>query len=264
MPNPKTPSPLLMGGFSGPTSYPIRKFFSTEAPSPNPGLFDRPALNKHRNYSVCIIGTPNVGKSTLFNFLVQEHRALNMKIPGLTRDRKYGQMDQFGYPIRVIDTAGFEFDEITDKDLQKKMFEQTKIAIANSDLVLFLIDARRGINLSDMDLAKWLRKSVLERYPSTPQYQTLKDQISTNQDPTLTTAITRSLAAEELMLVDRIQLVANKCELPFNPELENEIYGLDLGEPIYISGEHGDNIHDLFGVINNSVTQDYKVTNNIF
>ncbi len=63
------------------------------------------------------------------------------------------------------------------------MFEQTKIAIANSDLVLFLIDARRGINLSDMDLARWLRKSILERYPSTPEYITLKDQISTGQDP---------------------------------------------------------------------------------
>ncbi len=60
------------------------------------------------------------------------------------------------------------------------------------------------------------------------------------------------------MLVDKIQLVANKCEQPFNPELENEIYGLNLGEPIYISGEHGDNIHDLFGVINDSVSQDYK------
>ena len=109
-------------------------------------------------FRVAIIGRPNVGKSTLFNKLVGKHYALTDDLPGVTRDRKeaFGNLGPLNFV--VIDTAGLE-NKITDDSLNKRMVEQTELAIGDADCCLFVVDGKSGIENDDLHFANWLRKS---------------------------------------------------------------------------------------------------------
>ncbi|MFI5014006.1 MAG: ribosome biogenesis GTPase Der [Hyphomicrobiales bacterium] len=106
---------------------------------------------------VAIVGRPNVGKSTLFNRLVGRKLALVDDRPGVTRDRREGEASLGGLSFTVIDTAGLE--EADAATLTGRMREQTKAAIAASDVVLMLIDARAGILPADRDIATLVRRA---------------------------------------------------------------------------------------------------------
>jgi GTP-binding protein len=106
--------------------------------------------------TLAIVGRPNVGKSTLFNRLTSRRQALVGVEPGLTRDRRYGAGRIGHFQFRVIDTAGFE--EAKGETLEARMREQTERAVAEADLVLFLIDAREGVTPMDQHFLRWLRK----------------------------------------------------------------------------------------------------------
>jgi len=105
---------------------------------------------------VAIIGRANVGKSTLFNRLVGRKIALVHDEPGVTRDRRIHKAKLYDLPLEVIDTAGFEYT--TADNIEKRMWEQTKKAIADADVVLFLIDARDGLQPFDEHLATLVRQ----------------------------------------------------------------------------------------------------------
>ena len=107
--------------------------------------------------TVAIIGRPNVGKSTLFNRLVGQKLALVDDRPGVTRDRREGEADLAGLSFRVIDTAGLE--EAEEGSLSDRMRGQTEVAIADADLILFLIDARAGVLPADRTFAELVRRS---------------------------------------------------------------------------------------------------------
>ena len=107
--------------------------------------------------TVAIIGRPNVGKSTLFNRLAGARRAIVDDTPGVTRDRSIVESDLAGISIRLIDTAGF--DEGPPGSLAARIRTQTNTAISESDLCLFLVDARAGITAADQLIAGALRKS---------------------------------------------------------------------------------------------------------
>ena len=92
---------------------------------------------------VAIVGRPNVGKSTLFNRLVGKRTALVDDAPGLTRDRREGQAHLAGAVFTIIDTAGLE--QADAGTLAGDMLAQTDRAVAEADLLLFLIDARAGV-----------------------------------------------------------------------------------------------------------------------
>jgi GTP-binding protein len=108
-------------------------------------------------FTVAIIGRPNVGKSTLFNRLVGRRLALVHDLPGVTRDRREALAEIGDLSFRLIDTAGLE--EAAPETLTGRMRKQTEAAIAEADLVLFLIDARAGITPADEHFAAALRTS---------------------------------------------------------------------------------------------------------
>ena len=105
---------------------------------------------------IAIIGRPNVGKSTLFNQLTRSRDALVADFPGLTRDRQYGNGKVGERPYLIVDTGGLVGDE---HGLDGLMADQVWVAVEEADVVLFLLDARDGINLSDEQIANRLRRS---------------------------------------------------------------------------------------------------------
>ena len=106
---------------------------------------------------VTIVGRANVGKSTLFNRLTRSRQALVADMPGLTRDRHYGEGRMGGRPYLIVDTGGFE--PVVKEGIVREMARQTEQAIAESDVIIFLVDAREGLNRLDYDIAHLLRRS---------------------------------------------------------------------------------------------------------
>jgi GTP-binding protein len=108
-------------------------------------------------FTVAIVGRPNVGKSTLFNRLVGRRVALVDDQPGVTRDRREGEGRLGDLSFKVIDTAGL--DDAARKSLTGRMQAQTAAAMAQADVVLFLVDARAGATATDRAFADVVRKS---------------------------------------------------------------------------------------------------------
>jgi GTPase len=106
---------------------------------------------------VAIIGRPNVGKSTLFNRLTGKRAALVDATPGLTRDRREGEAVLGRNTVRLIDTAGLEV--VSDGSIEARMRAQTEQAIADADIVLFVMDARAGVTPADRTFAELVRVS---------------------------------------------------------------------------------------------------------
>lgn len=105
---------------------------------------------------IALVGRPNVGKSTLFNYLTRSRDALVADYPGLTRDRQYGRVRRGSRDCLVVDTGG-----ITDATggVGEMALRQVHLAIAEADLMLFLVDARAGLTIADEAIADELRKA---------------------------------------------------------------------------------------------------------
>lgn len=105
---------------------------------------------------IALVGRPNVGKSTLFNRLTRSRDALVADFPGLTRDRKYGEARHQEQRFIVIDTGGITGEE---EGIDSHMADQSLAAVAESDAVLLLVDARAGLTAGDEELVRYLRRS---------------------------------------------------------------------------------------------------------
>jgi len=105
---------------------------------------------------IALVGRPNVGKSTLFNRLTKTRDAIVADYAGLTRDRHYGNGKQGQHEFIVIDTGGFEPDATS--GIYKEMAKQTRQAVAEADVVLFVVDARAGLSAQDHEIGKYMRK----------------------------------------------------------------------------------------------------------
>ncbi|MBE7553833.1 MAG: ribosome biogenesis GTPase Der [Anaerolineales bacterium] len=173
---------------------------------------------------VALVGRPNVGKSTLFNRLVGQRKAIVEDLAGTTRDRLYGDADWAGRDFIVVDTGGLEFDaaplreregEVTgfQAGVASRLFlreirEQAEIAIAEAEVIVLLVDAEAGLTSSDQDVAALLRRT---------------------DKPVL--------------------LAVNKAD---NLKRRNEavdFYALGLGDPIPVSALHGTGTGDLLDAI---------------
>jgi len=108
------------------------------------------------NTIVAIVGRPNVGKSTLFNRLIQSREAIVDSVSGVTRDRHYGKSDWNGKYFSVIDTGGYAIgsDDIFEEEIRK----QVQLAIEEADIIIFVVDVTEGITPMDTEVASLLRK----------------------------------------------------------------------------------------------------------
>ncbi len=159
---------------------------------------------------VAIVGRPNVGKSSLFNRLIGERRAIVEDMPGTTRDRVYGTSNWGGVEFTVVDTAGLLGEDEaaagagTLAEILKDTREQVQSAINEADVILFVTDVKIGVNAGDHEFADMLRRT---------------------DKPTI--------------------LVVNKADSLHRREDSVEFYNLGLGDPYPISAYHGSGTGDL-------------------
>src|SRR5437867_4779408 len=164
---------------------------------------------------LAIVGRPNVGKSSFFNRLIGEQRAIVEDQPGTTRDRIYGDTEWNGVEFTVIDTGGLVLGgmaepgtgpagEVTEEDILRRTREQAETAIEEADVILFMVDAKTGLTAADNDIADVLRKS---------------------QKPVI--------------------LAANKADSEERRQNAVEFYALGVGDPIPMSSKHSINTGDL-------------------
>jgi GTP-binding protein len=109
-------------------------------------------------FTVAITGRPNVGKSTFFNRLLEQRKAIVEDTPGVTRDRQYGIAEWNGKTFNVIDTGGFVPDSVD--VFEREIRKQVEIAVEEANAVLFIVDAATGITNLDDSMADVLRRST--------------------------------------------------------------------------------------------------------
>ena len=104
---------------------------------------------------VAIVGSPNVGKSTIFNRMIGERHAIVDDEAGITRDRLYGKCEWLGHSFSVIDTGGIE---VANKPFQVQIRAQVEIAIEEADVIVFVVDGKVGITSDDRMVSRLLYK----------------------------------------------------------------------------------------------------------
>ncbi len=109
-------------------------------------------------FTLAIVGRPNVGKSTFFNRLLEQRKAIVDDVSGVTRDRQYGVADWNGKSFNVIDTGGFvpESEDVFEREIKK----QVLIAVEEASAILFIVDAATGVTDLDDAMANVLRRST--------------------------------------------------------------------------------------------------------
>lgn len=163
---------------------------------------------------VAIVGRPNVGKSTFFNRLIGQRKAIVEDLPGTTRDRLYGECEWNGRIFTVVDTAGllFEHDDLTTGtpqiEIARQVRAQVKIALEEADIIIFVVDIMAGITAADDEVAVMLRRS---------------------NKPIILTANKSDSLARNLDAV--------------------EFYALNLGHPIPMSAYHGIGTGDVLDAV---------------
>lgn len=162
--------------------------------------------------TVAIVGRPNVGKSTLFNRLIGERRAIVEDLPGTTRDRMYGESEWQGIEFTIIDTGGLqdrdEYDQLAPREISEHTQNQARFAIEEADVILFLVDGAAGVSAADHDVAELIRRS---------------------EKP--------------------VVLGVNKTESESRRANAVEFYELGIGEPIAFSSLHGQGTGDLLDAL---------------
>lgn len=123
---------------------------------------------------IAIVGRPNVGKSTLFNRLTESMNAIVHDVSGVTRDRHYGQGEWIGRTFSVIDTGGYV--EGSEDVFESEIRKQVKLAVEEADFILFVVDAREGLNNYDTGIALLLRKSKKKVFLVANKVDTSKQQ----------------------------------------------------------------------------------------
>eukprot|EP00942_MAST-04A_sp_MAST-4A-sp1_P003416 g3416.t1 len=163
---------------------------------------------EHLLKTITLVGRPNVGKSRLFNRFVGRRVAIVNDKPGTTRDFRESIGSLSDLSFKIVDTAGLEETSIS---LEEEMLFLTKEAICKSNLILFLIDAQDGVTAVDEHFAKWLRKEAV---------------------------------CKTFVVVNKIDNILDDDAIIHS--VNAECLKLGFGHPIFISGEHGHGLSDLY------------------
>lgn len=159
---------------------------------------------------IVLVGRANVGKSTLFNRLIEKNKAIVSSVAGTTRDRNIDKVSWQGKDFLIIDTGGLDIEEKNADEIEKNIIKQSKQAIEDADLILFVVDVKAGILPDDRELAKSLIKGKKK---------------------------------------DKIILVGNKADSIKWHQMASELYALNLGEPNMVSAANGSGTGDLLDVV---------------
>ncbi len=122
---------------------------------------------------IAIVGRPNVGKSTLFNRLIGERKAIIDDISGVTRDRIYGHTEWNGRKVNIVDTGGFVSN--SEDVFEAAIRAQVQIAIEEADVIIFMVDVTTGITDLDESVANMLRKSKKISLSLSTRWTTMPD-----------------------------------------------------------------------------------------
>ncbi|HRE40355.1 MAG TPA: ribosome biogenesis GTPase Der [Ignavibacteria bacterium] len=175
------------------------------------------------NKVIAIIGRPNTGKSTLFNRIIGKRQAIVHPTSGVTRDRNHGEAEWTGKKFFLIDTGGYVPD--SDELFEKAINDQIKLAIEESDKIIFTVDTANGLHPIDKDIANLLRKFKGE-----------KD----------------------------IILVANKSDNNERDANATEFYSLGFDEPVSVSGLNGRNVADLLDMLTEDISETEEIPDERF
>ncbi len=167
--------------------------------------------------TVVLVGRPNVGKSTLFNRLTRTRDALVADLPGLTRDRHYGQGRMGDKPYIVVDTGGFE--PVAKDGIMSEMARQARQAIAEADVVIFVTDARAGLSPQDKRIALQLRKAAAPVFLAVNKTEGMRHEVVTAEFHELAMGEPHAISAEH---GEGVRALIEEALAPFKPEPEEE------------------------------------------
>ncbi|HEV2110060.1 MAG TPA: ribosome biogenesis GTPase Der [Gammaproteobacteria bacterium] len=166
---------------------------------------------------IALIGRPNVGKSTLFNFLTRSRDALVADVPGLTRDRKYGFGKVGARPYVVVDTGGLDGDE---QGIKGPMAKQSLKAISESDVTILLVDGRAGLTDSDKAVAEQLRRMGKKVYLAVNKTEGMRAELVTAEFHALGLGDPHAVASAH---GDGIAALMDEVLAPLPPDLDAEV-----------------------------------------
>jgi len=152
---------------------------------------------------LAIVGRPNVGKSTLFNKLLGERKAIVDDSPGVTRDRNYGELEWGATRFQLIDTGGFDTD--AEGNLHESVQKQSRLALAEADVILFLLDGKGGLNPLDREVVDLLRRQekpvffAVNKIDSRQRADNLYDFYALGIDPLFSISAEHGLGIPDLM-----------------------------------------------------------------
>lgn len=177
---------------------------------------------------VALIGRPNVGKSSLFNRLIKQNKSLTHDLPGVTRDRIYGEVKDTKRPFALVDTGGLVLDG--EENFEKEIFYQAQEAIENADLLLLVVDGRQGQNPLDSELTAFLRENdkpvllVVNKVDGTEMIETCLSDFYALGFPLTAVSAAHGVGIEQL-LEDITAALPEACEMP---PVTSEKQGLTL------------------------------------
>src|SRR5687767_10212362 len=168
--------------------------------------------------TVVLVGRPNVGKSTLFNRLTRSRDALVADLPGLTRDRHYGQGRMGDKPFIVVDTGGFEPGDA--EGVYVEMARQAREAIAEADVIVFVTDGRAGVAPQDKRIAQQLRAARAPVFLAVNKTEGMREEVVTAEFHELALGTPHAISAEH---GEGVRQLIEDALAPFVPDPPEEM-----------------------------------------